>query len=61
MNPAAPDPPFFGDQSTITHKKPHEVPELIELGNVADLTNYSVSVQVSGIKEGSPIRARGQP
>jgi len=34
------------NDSPCTTKKAYEVPELVELGNVADLTNYDVSTMV---------------
>lgn len=39
------------DPGTDNRKKAYEAPELIELGTVSELTNYSVSVQVSARKE----------
>ncbi len=61
MNTAIPDPSCFEDKSAATKKKPYETPQLIELGNVVDLTNYSVSVHVSSVKNsGESQRSHGQ-
>ncbi len=44
---------------TQSRKKPYESPEIIELGNVSELTNYSVSVEVSGLKNSGENRGSG--